>query len=84
MSHHVGRRDAAFLPVRLLPIEEVLSRVGICRAAWYQRAARGEAPKPVKVGRSARWLNTDIDAWIEALAAARGLENTEPSREVVS
>ena len=56
---------------RLLPLEEVMTRCGICRTAVYARIKTGTFPAPAKVGASSRWLSTEIDTWIGAIMASR-------------
>jgi predicted DNA-binding transcriptional regulator AlpA len=47
------------------------NRVGICRAYAYELMARGEFPRPLKIGRASRFLTSEIDAWIAARIAER-------------
>jgi predicted DNA-binding transcriptional regulator AlpA len=65
--------DAAVAARKLLDLPAVLARVPVCRAYWYERVAAGKAPSPVKVGKRSLWLAHEIDAWIDAMAARRGL-----------
>jgi prophage regulatory protein len=68
-----GQRDAAHAfyprPERLLTLPEVLARIQVCRAHWYKLVQHGAAPKPRKLGRSARWVESELDAYITTLAA---------------
>jgi excisionase family DNA binding protein len=51
---------------RLIRIDEVANRVGISvRQAWRHDRA-GKLPAPVRLGRSVRWRNSEINAWIAA------------------
>jgi prophage regulatory protein len=63
--------DSAHHSRKLLSIRDVLQRVPICRAGFYARVARGEAPKPVKVGGRSLWVEGELDAWVDSLAARR-------------
>ena len=56
---------------RLLPLAEVLRRVPVGRAYWYERVRDGRAPKPVKLGKRSLWVEAELDAWISALAEQR-------------
>lgn len=40
-------------------------RLDFSRAKWYTLMYRHGAPKPVKFGRSARWVPAEVDAWVE-------------------
>ena len=59
---------------RLIRIEEVKHKVGASRPWIYARIAADEFPRPVKLGAKASgWLESEIDAWIDArVAASRG------------
>lgn len=53
-------------PRRLLPLAEVMDRVGLRKTAIYERIARGEFPAPVQLGTTVRWVESEVDDWIEA------------------
>lgn len=46
--------------------EAVCLMAGIGRAQMYALIARGEFPKPVKLGRAARWERGEVQAWMRA------------------
>lgn len=46
---------------RLLRVPEVLARLQISRAHLYTLIATGTVPAPIKLGRAARWRESDID-----------------------
>ena len=39
-------------------------RLDFSRAKWYTLMYRYGAPKPIKFGRSARWIPSEVDAWV--------------------
>lgn len=47
------------------------SYVGMGRSRIYALIDEGEFPPPIKIGRSSRWLKSEIDSWITEQAAAR-------------
>lgn len=59
--------------LRLLRIEQVCQRTGLGRTATYELIARGQHPAPIKLGRSSRWVDREVDSWIEQLVRRRGL-----------
>jgi prophage regulatory protein len=78
MTHNIGQRDAAYFSApqkRLIPLADVVRKVGVCRSVIYRLALCGEFPRPVKIGRASRWLESEVDAWIVAVADARGPVN---------
>lgn len=58
-------------PRRLLPLAEVENRVGLRKTAIYERMNRNEFPKPVTLGTTVRWVESEIDAWIAELIKNR-------------
>lgn len=46
--------------------ESVRGLVGLHPATIYAEIKAGRFPKPVKLGRSSRWPESEISAWIEA------------------
>ena len=58
-------------PRRLLPLSQVMDRVGLRKTAIYERVARGEFPAPVSLGATSRWVESEVDAWIEGCIEAR-------------
>lgn len=52
-------------PHRLIRLPEVMDRVGLSKATVYARIERGDFPAPVRLGASSRWVESEIDAWVE-------------------
>jgi prophage regulatory protein len=48
------------------PRDGVRGRVGLHPSTIYAEIKAGRFPKPVKLGRSSRWVESEIDAFIEA------------------
>lgn len=53
---------------RFLNSKEVAEIVGFNVDWIYKKIAKGEFPKPIKIGRSSRWLYTEIMQWINETA----------------
>lgn len=54
------------VPIRILRLPEVISRVGLKRASIYQYISASNFPKPVSLGpRAVGWLEHEIDAWLD-------------------
>jgi prophage regulatory protein len=52
---------------KFLRLAEVRNRVPYSRSTIYQLITQGKFPKPISLGaRAVAWLESDIDAWIEA------------------
>jgi prophage regulatory protein len=71
--------------MRLLRLEEVKSKTGLCRSSIYQGSQRGTFPKQVTLGsKTACWVESEVDAWVAGKVAARdqdeGLRIREANR----
>ncbi len=52
---------------KILRLPTVMERVGFARSSIYASISKGGFPPPIKIGpRAVGWLDTDIDAWIDA------------------
>jgi predicted DNA-binding transcriptional regulator AlpA len=58
-------------PPSLLPLPAVSRRASLGASRIYALIAEGQFPPPVKVGRSSRWVEAEVDAWIASLIQAR-------------
>jgi prophage regulatory protein len=56
---------------KLLSLPDVLARVPVSRARLYQMVATGEFPRQVKVGSRSAWIESEVDSWVDSLAARR-------------
>ena len=63
----------AGIELRLLPIREVMRKIGCSRPQVYRLMHTRGFPRPVHLSRRGRaWRSDEIDAWIEARSAERG------------
>lgn len=59
-------------PLRLLPLAVVEDRTGFRKSKIYELLKTpGAFPRPVKAGRSIRFVDTEINAWVAARIAER-------------
>lgn len=65
---HTSRQGMAqpSRPRRLLSLREVIDRVGLQKTAIYDRIKDGTFPRQVRYGRTVRWVEHEVDAWIDA------------------
>lgn len=59
------------MPDRLIPIREVQEQCGLSKSAIYDAIKTRAFPPPAKVGKSSRWLQSEIQRFIAERAAAR-------------
>lgn len=58
--------------MRYIDIKEVMNKIGLGRNWIYKNMAEGNFPKAVKLGAScSRWIESEIDEWMEARAKER-------------
>jgi len=55
----------------LLRASEVADFLNISERHWYELAARGLTPEPIRLGRSVRWRRAEIAEWIDAGSPSR-------------
>ena len=73
-SDNSARKNAETASPALLAFEHLSRYVAFGRSRIYQLIAAGEFPKPIKIGKSSRWLKTEIDAWISKQATSQRVE----------
>lgn len=54
------------MDTRLLTVKEVAAMLGLGVSSVWRNVARGNLPKPIKVGSATRWRLRDIEKAIEA------------------
>lgn len=62
--------NAAASDERLLSLEEVMAKVSMSSSAIYARIAKGQFPRPIKLGRSSRWNQVELDQWVANLRSS--------------
>lgn len=58
-------------PAQLISLKAAAARLDLSLRAVYRLIARGDLPRPVKVGGSSKLFMSDLDAYLEALKATR-------------
>lgn len=58
-------------PRRLRSRAEVMDRVGLSKLTLYSRISAGTFPKPVTLGSSVRWVESEVEAWISERVSER-------------
>jgi prophage regulatory protein len=56
--------DAMTNPLRFMRLPAVAERVGLSRSQVYRLAARGQFPRPIRVGSAAVWPSDEIENWM--------------------
>lgn len=58
--------NAAGVTVELLTTAEAATLCGVGERSFWRWAHSGRAPRPIKIGRTARFRRSELFAWIEA------------------
>ena len=58
-------------PPALLAFNPLSGYVSMGRSRVYALIDEGRFPPPIKIGRSSRWIKSEIDSWITEQASAR-------------
>lgn len=56
---------------RLISAKQVATLLGCSESNTWFKTANGTLPKPIKIGNSTRWIQSEIEALIEQKKAAR-------------
>ncbi len=69
--HQAESMDKSLASPILENVLSVAKRLGVCRSTIHAWVQKGLFPEPIKLGRSSRWLTSEVDAWIELSGQAR-------------
>ncbi|KFD24828.1 helix-turn-helix transcriptional regulator [Yokenella regensburgei] len=65
--------NTGLLSDKLVDMVFITEFTGLSDKWFYKLISLGEFPKPIKLGRSSRWLKSEIEAWVlERIAISRG------------
>ncbi|WP_337261399.1 MULTISPECIES: helix-turn-helix transcriptional regulator [unclassified Serratia (in: enterobacteria)] len=51
---------------RLVTMTFITEFTGLSDKWFYKLISEGAFPKPIKLGRSSRWLHSEVQAWLQA------------------
>ncbi|EDR2901215.1 AlpA family transcriptional regulator [Salmonella enterica subsp. enterica] len=57
--------DYSVLNDQLVTMEFITKLTGLTDKWFYKLIKDGEFPKPIKLGRSSRWLQSEVEAWLQ-------------------
>jgi predicted DNA-binding transcriptional regulator AlpA len=57
--------DYSVLNDQLVTMAFITRRTGLTDKWFYKLIKDGEFPKPIKLGRSSRWLQSEVEAWLQ-------------------
>ena len=51
-------------PISFMRLPTVVEKVGLSRSQVYRLAARGQFPRPIRIGAASVWASAEIEAWM--------------------
>lgn len=57
--------DYSVLNDQLVTMTFIIQLTGLTDKWFYKLIKDGEFPKPIKLGRSSRWLESEVEAWLQ-------------------
>lgn len=68
-----ANNNTGLLSDKLVDMVFITKFTGLSDKWFYKLISLGEFPKPIKLGRSSRWLKSEIDAWVlDRIVISRG------------
>lgn len=58
--------DYSILNDKFVDMAFITKLTGLTDKWFYKLIKDGEFPKPIKLGRSSRWLESEVEAWLQA------------------
>lgn len=58
--------DTSLLNDQLVDMKFLTQFTGLTDKWFYKLIQDGEFPKPIKLGRSSRWLRSEVETWMQA------------------
>ncbi|CAM6882721.1 MULTISPECIES: helix-turn-helix transcriptional regulator [Enterobacteriaceae] len=56
---------ASLLNDKFVDMAFITKLTGLTDKWFYKLISSGEFPKPIKLGRSSRWLESEVEAWLQ-------------------
>lgn len=65
----MNTQSISLLNDQFVDMKFITRLTGLSDKWFYKLIQEGEFPKPIKLGRSSRWLNSEIESWLQARIA---------------
>jgi len=60
-----ANNNTGLLSDKLVDIVFITEFTGLSDKWFYKLIQEGQFPKPIKLGRSSRWLQSEVEAWVQ-------------------
>ncbi|MEH5099313.1 AlpA family transcriptional regulator [Atlantibacter hermannii] len=57
--------DSSLLNDKMVDMKFITEFTGLTDKWFYKLISEGKFPKPIKLGRSSRWLQSEVTAWLQ-------------------
>lgn len=57
--------DSSLLNDKMVDMKFITEFTGLTDKWFYKLISEGQFPKPIKLGRSSRWLQSEVEAWLQ-------------------
>ncbi|MCT4737194.1 helix-turn-helix transcriptional regulator [Raoultella ornithinolytica] len=69
----IANSNTSLLSDKLVDMVFITEFTGLSDKWFYKLISLGEFPKPIKLGRSSRWLQSEVESWVQKrIAESRG------------
>lgn len=65
MEYSIMTEQISLLDDQLVDMRFITKLTGLTDKWFYKLISLGEFPKPIKLGRSSRWLQSEVEAWLQ-------------------
>ncbi|MCG5275824.1 AlpA family transcriptional regulator [Providencia rettgeri] len=65
----MSTQDIPLLNDQFVDMKFITRLTGLTDKWFYKLIQDGEFPKPIKLGRSSRWLKSEVESWLQARIA---------------
>lgn len=65
MEDSTMTEQISLLDDQLVDMRFITKLTGLTDKWFYKLISLGEFPKPIKLGRSSRWLQSEVEAWLQ-------------------
>lgn len=65
--------EYTLLEDKFIDMKFIVQLTGLSDKWFYKLIQDGQFPKPIKLGRSSRWLKSEVDTWLKARIGNRFL-----------
>ncbi|HDL6672663.1 TPA: AlpA family transcriptional regulator [Yersinia enterocolitica] len=57
--------NTSLLDDKMVDMKFITEFTGLTDKWFYKLISEGQFPKPIKLGRSSRWLQSEVEAWLQ-------------------